>query len=124
MKIGKLYKNIDPIFFWFGYPTKEKAGYMAQRCLRISDGVNGAGGNFDSTKMAEGMVKGLINRFNYQVFMVPPASIFVLLEHDETTFGNREDGYGTTYKILTERGEVGWIYVEEYRITNLQLIGD
>jgi len=56
--------------------------------------------------------------------MIPPASIFVLLEHDETTFGNREDGYGTTYKILTERGEVGWIYVEECRITNLQLIGD
>lgn len=121
MKIGKLYKNIDPTFFWFGYPTKEKAGYMAQR---YCGGCNCAGGNFDSTKMAEGMVKGLINRFNYQVFMVPPASIFVLLEHDETTFGNREDGYGTTYKILTERGEVGWIYVVEWQITNLQLIGD
>jgi hypothetical protein len=94
---------------------------MAQR---YCGGCNCAGGNFDSTKMAEGMVKGLINRFNYQVFMVPPASIFVLLEHDETTFGNREDGYGTTYKILTERGEVGWIYVVEWQITNLQLIGD
>jgi hypothetical protein len=93
MKIGKLYKNIDPTFFWFGYPTKEKAGYLAQR-------------------------------YCDQVFMISPASIFVLLEHDETTFGNREDGYGTTYKILTERGEVGWIYVEECRITNLQLIGD
>ena len=118
MKIGKLYKNIDPTFFWFGYPTKEEAGYLATRYHMC------AGGNFDSTKMAEGMVKGLIDRFNYQVFMVSPASIFVLLEHDETSFGNREDGYGTTYKILTERGEVGWIYVGECRITNLQLIGD
>ena len=121
MKIGKLYKNIDPTFFWFGYPTKEKAGYLGRYSLLVR---NCTGSNFDSTKMAEGLVKWLINRFNCQVFMIPPASIFVLLEHDETTFGNREDGYGTTYKILTERGEVGWIYAEECRITNLQLIGD
>jgi hypothetical protein len=112
MKIGKFYQFKE--YGWYMYPSKEKAGYMAH-----------AGGNFDSTKMAAAwLVKGLINRFNYQVFMVPPASIFVLLEHDETTFGNRVDGYGTMYKILTERGEVGWIYVEECRITNLQLIGD
>jgi len=54
MKIGKLYKNIDPTFFWFAYPTKEKAEYMAYY-----------GGNFDSTKMAAAwLAKGLIDRFN------------------------------------------------------------
>jgi len=99
MKIGKLYENRE--FFWLVLPTKQSMLEVAPSPSRYRSTI-------------ESDVSFYSKHCSCSVSYITPKTMFVVLEEHA----------GECFKILTERGEVGWIYVGECRITNLQLIGD
>jgi hypothetical protein len=85
MNIGKLYQTKK--FYWFLYPSKDKATTPAAPGLAADEEAAAA----------------YSKRFNCNVSYISPNSVFVLLEQD-----------GEFIKILTTNGEVGWIYLADW----------
>jgi hypothetical protein len=86
MNIGKLYQVKK--FYWFLYPSKDKAAAVTVAGLRVHAHPAAAA--------------SYSKRFNCNISYIEP-SIFLLLEQD-----------GEFIKILSANGEVGWIYLNNF----------
>jgi len=90
MKIGKLYENHE--FFWLVLPTK-------QSMLEVTPSMMPSPTRYRPT--IESDVSFYSKHCSCSVSYITPKTMFVVLEEHA----------GERFKILTERGEVGWIYL-------------
>jgi hypothetical protein len=87
MKIGKLYENHE--LFWLVLPTKQKSMLVS------------AASPTRYRRTIEVDVGFYSKHCSCSVSYITPKTMFVVLEEHA----------GECFKILTERGEVGWIYL-------------
>ncbi len=94
MNVGKLYQVKK--YFWLLYPSKDIAALVAA-----------AFGGDGDTAAADAAYYS--KRFNCKVSYISPNSIFCFLEQD-----------GKFCKILSTNGELGWIYLADWLIEDIE----
>ena len=99
MNIGKLYQFKK--LCWMLFPSKDIADALLFAAARTGGAQVAAA---DATTAAY-----YSNKYNCNVSYIEPNSIFVFLE---------QDGY--CCKILTTNGELGWIYLADWLIEDIE----
>lgn len=98
MKIGKLYENHE--FFWLVLPTKQSMLEVTPSPARYRPTI-------------ESDVSFYSKHCSCSVSYITPKTMFVVLEEHA----------GECFKILTEHGEVGWIYLgREWYMSDIRAV--